>query len=146
MFKFPAALVLLAVLLSPLVPGAPVDARSRELNLFEIGGSGVNARVEIFGIAKGLTRIQMTAAGLTPGEDYAVVYYDTYVCGMHPRETAGTDLGRRWDPGHEVGIFRANSSGVAVLNRNVEESFVDIRSVSVRRAHNRTPLACIDVP
>jgi hypothetical protein len=130
------ALVALMVAAATVVATAAQDhAKS---NLVPVGDSGVHGKVHLTQLSPEGTHILVQARGLTPGNEYISLYYDSDnpTCQLEQYEEDDVIGGA---------TYTANPGGNAHISGVAEDDLDEIGSVSVRSAHDFKLLACAKV-
>jgi hypothetical protein len=130
------ALVALMVAAATVVATAAQDhAKS---NLVPVGDSGVHGKVHLTQLSPEGTSILVQARGLTPGNEYISLYYDSDnpTCQLEQYEEDDVIGGA---------TYTANPGGNAHISGVAEDDLDEIGSVSVRSAHDFKLLACAKV-
>jgi hypothetical protein len=131
-----AMLALLAMFTAAVAPtSAAQSAPVSNVRLQPVNGSGVTGFVtlaQLPQVSGGGTFINVTAFGLTPGNQYLSLYYGNNSCHIKP-----------YDAGDVIGgtTYTANQVGVGTTRGRVEDNLDDINSVSVRTP-DLTLVAC----
>lgn len=131
LFKF----LVVSVLLLTIISAVAAEGEMITVKLAPVDGSGVNGRVTLEMVPDDGTRIEVTARGLVPGNEYLSLYYDNHTCELEPYEEDDV-----------IGdTYTANRLGIGQIRGEADDELEEINSVSVRRASDLALLACADI-